>query len=133
MGIPRPGFWPDRTVSWGKRTMKTEITVIAGRIAEIRGEFYGVNGGPLLANALKLPFRTWMNYETGVVMPAHILLGFIEITGVNPRWLLTGEGDRYLRRHSLRKPVQRPRGLNSSSQQGKCLKRRPCRPSGLRP
>jgi hypothetical protein len=36
---------------------------------------------------------SWPNY--GVTIPARILLQFIEITGVEPRWLLTGEGARY--------------------------------------
>jgi hypothetical protein len=27
-------------------------------------------------------------------MPAHIVLEFVDITGTDPHWLLTGEGDR---------------------------------------
>jgi hypothetical protein len=42
-----------------------------------------------------LPARTWYNYETGVTVPAEVLLGFIDQTGANPTWLLTGEGARY--------------------------------------
>ena len=44
------------------------------------------------------PRRTWYNYETGVTVPAEVLLGFIEQTGANPTWLLNGDGARY--RHS---------------------------------
>ena len=44
-----------------------------------------------------LPARTWYNYETGVTVPAEVLLGFIEQTGANPIWLLTGEGPKYRR------------------------------------
>ena len=31
-------------------------------------------------------------------MPAHILLKFLDITGSDPNWLLTGEGERFLAR-----------------------------------
>lgn len=37
-----------------------------------------------------------MNYETGVVIPATVILRFIEITRASPRWLLTGEGPPFL-------------------------------------
>jgi hypothetical protein len=39
-----------------------------------------------------------MNYEQGVTMPSEILLLFIEATGVNPHWLLTGEGSKFASR-----------------------------------
>jgi hypothetical protein len=66
-----------------------------GRVRDVRAEFYGENGGPILAEALGLPFGTWRNYESGVTMPADVLLRFVELTGANPHWLLTGEGDRF--------------------------------------
>ncbi len=47
------------------------------------------------AHRLNLPARTWYNYETGVTVPAEVLLGFIEQTGANPEWLLSGEGSRF--------------------------------------
>ena len=37
-------------------------TNLAERVREIRREFFGEDGVPLLAEALKLPPRTWMNY-----------------------------------------------------------------------
>ena len=40
---------------------------------------------------------TWYNYETGVTVPAEVLLGFIEQTGVNPTYLVSGEGPKYRR------------------------------------
>ena len=64
---------------------------------EVRQEIFGDHGGPELARRLGLPARTWYNYETGVTVPAEVLLGFIEQTGANPIWLLTGEGPRYRR------------------------------------
>ncbi len=71
---------------------------LAHRIREIRKELYGEHGGPMLADALDLPFRTWHNYEGGASIPAHAILRFIEVTDAHPHWLLTGEGARYLSR-----------------------------------
>lgn len=71
---------------------------LAERVREIRVALYGVNGGPLLAEALKIPFRTLHNYETGCTIPAHTILRLIEVTGAHPHWLLTGRGERFLDR-----------------------------------
>lgn len=76
---------------------------IASRLREIRQELFGEHGGPELARRLGLPARTWYNYETGVTVPAEVLLGFIEQTGVSPIWLLTGNGPKH--RDSLRDMV----------------------------
>jgi len=69
---------------------------LARRLREVRLEMYGEHGGPLLAEALGLPARTWANYESGVTIPGLVLLRFIEVTGVEPHWLLTGESQRDL-------------------------------------
>lgn len=58
-------------------------------------ELYGEDGGPMLAEALDLPPRTWANYEMGVTVPAPVVLRLIELTGACPHWLLTGEPPRY--------------------------------------
>jgi hypothetical protein len=68
---------------------------LSRRLREIRQNLFGEHGGPELARRLNLPARTWYNYETGVTVPAEVLLGFIEQTGANPMWLLTGEGPHY--------------------------------------
>ena len=68
---------------------------LARRVREVRRELFGEHGGPLLAEALRLPHRTWLHYESGVTIPAEVILRFIVATGANPGWLLTGEGDRY--------------------------------------
>jgi len=47
-------------------------------------------GGPELSRQLGLPTRTWYNYESGITVPAEILLKFIEVTQVEPLWLLHG-------------------------------------------
>jgi hypothetical protein len=72
----------------------SQSTDLARRLQEVRLEMYGANGGPLMASALGLPARTWAHYESGVNIPGLILLRFIDVTGVEPHWLLTGEGRR---------------------------------------
>lgn len=71
---------------------------LARRVREVRHDLYGVHGGPMLAEALRLPFRTWHNYESGCTIPAPVILRFIEVTDADPHWLFTGEGERYLTR-----------------------------------
>jgi hypothetical protein len=39
-----------------------------------------------------------LNYESGVVMPAALVLRLLVLAHVHPRWLLTGEGEKYRRR-----------------------------------
>ena len=68
---------------------------IAGRLRLIRSETVGEHGGPELADQLGLPFRTWLNYESGVTIPGEVLLRFLEITDTEPLWLLGGEGPKY--------------------------------------
>ncbi len=81
-----------------KKTPKVRVHVKAAlsrRLREIRQELFGEHGGPELARRLGLPARTWYNYETGVTVPAEVLLGFIEQTGASPAWLFNGEGPMY--------------------------------------
>jgi hypothetical protein len=83
-----------------KKTPTVRVTVkarISARLREVRQELFGEHGGPELARRLNLPARTWYNYETGVTVPAEVLLAFIEQTGVNPLWLLSGRGPKYRR------------------------------------
>ena len=71
---------------------------LARRVREVREDLYGDNGGPMLAQALGIPFRTWHNYEIGCTIPAHTILRFIEVTEADPHWLLSGKGEKYRRR-----------------------------------
>jgi Peptidase S24-like len=83
-----------------KKTSKVRVNVkasISRRLRDVRQELFGEHGGPELARRLQLPARTWYNYETGVTVPAEVLLSFIDQTSANPVWLLTGEGERYRR------------------------------------
>lgn len=68
---------------------------ISSRLRQVRLELFGEHGGPELARILDLPARTWYNYETGVTVPAEVMLSFISHTKVDPNWLLNGEGQRY--------------------------------------
>lgn len=70
-------------------------SLLAERLRAVRIEIFGDRGGPELARQLEIPNRTWYNYEIGVTVPAEILLRFIEVTSVEPRWLLHGEGPKY--------------------------------------
>ena len=44
---------------------------------------------------LGIPVRTWYNYENGVTVPAEIILRIVELTSVEPVWLLRGEGPKF--------------------------------------
>ena len=68
---------------------------IAARLRDVREDMYGEHGAQFMADALGIPLRTWMNYEAGVVMPAKIVLQVIDTMNVNPRWLLSGSGEKY--------------------------------------
>ena len=71
-------------------------SALSQRVRQVREELYGVYGGPLLADALRIPFRVWLDYEAGQTIPALVILRFIEVTHAHPHWLLTGEGERFL-------------------------------------
>lgn len=69
---------------------------LSRRVRLIREERYGAAGHLAIADELGLPEQTWRCYESGVAIPAHVILQFIEVTDAHPHWLLTGEGERYL-------------------------------------
>ncbi len=48
-----------------------------------------------MARRLDLPVRTYYLYESGVSIPAEVLLQIIDLTGARPAWLLRGEEPRY--------------------------------------
>ncbi len=66
---------------------------LAERLREIREDLCGEHGAQFLADALDVRVETWLNYETGVIAPAHVVLKLIDIARVNPHWLLTGQGE----------------------------------------
>jgi DNA-binding transcriptional regulator YiaG len=75
---------------------------LAERLREIREDVCGEGGAQVLADALKVRVETWLNYESGVSAPAHVVLKLIDIARVNPHWLLTGQGDPHDYRKSHR-------------------------------
>lgn len=68
---------------------------LSERLREIRIELHGERGGSEMARRLGLPIRTWYNYESGVTVPAEVILRFVELTNVEPLWLLHGRGPKF--------------------------------------
>jgi len=81
---------------------------LAQRLKKVRVEIFGEHGGPQLAHVLGIPARTWYNYELGVTVPAEVILRFIGATHVEPRWLLSGQGEKYGTRPPEPVPNGRP-------------------------
>ncbi len=68
---------------------------LAERLRAIRAELFGERGGPELARRLGIPVRTWYNYEAGVTVPAEVVLRIIQLTSLEPSWLLNGKGPKF--------------------------------------
>jgi hypothetical protein len=68
---------------------------LAERLANLRSELFGERGGPEMARRLGIPVRTWYNYEAGVTVPAEVILKIIELTSIEPSWLLHGKGSKF--------------------------------------
>lgn len=68
---------------------------LAERLSTLRLELFGDRGGPEMARRLEIPVRTWYNYEGGVTVPAEVVLRIIELTSVEPVWLLHGKGPKF--------------------------------------
>jgi len=68
---------------------------LAERLASLRAELFGERGGPEMARRLGIPVRTWYNYEAGVTVPAEVILKIIELTSIEPTWLLHGKGPKF--------------------------------------
>jgi hypothetical protein len=68
---------------------------LAERLAGLRSELFGERGGPEMARRLGIPVRTWYNYEAGVTVPAEVILKIIELTAIEPSWLLHGKGPKF--------------------------------------
>jgi Peptidase S24-like len=68
---------------------------LAERLASLRSELFGERGGPEMARRLGIPVRTWYNYEAGVTVPAEVILKIIELTSIEPSYLLHGKGPKF--------------------------------------
>jgi hypothetical protein len=77
---------------WGDSNRQKQPE-LAERLREIREDLCGEYGAQFLADALDVRVETWLNYESGVTVPAYVVLKLIDIARVNPHWLLTGQGD----------------------------------------
>lgn len=86
---------------------------LAERLRGVRTDLFGERGGPELARRLGIPVRTWYNYESGVTVPAEVILRFVEMTAVEPAWLLDGKEPKY--RSS--KPVPRSEEIPTTVEQ----------------
>ena len=60
---------------------------LGSRLREIREDLYGEFGSLFLADALEIPVQSLLNYEAGVMAPAHIVLQLLVMARVNPEWL----------------------------------------------
>jgi hypothetical protein len=71
-------------------------TALGRRLREIREELFGPDGVDELAELLQVLPQSLRNYEEiGELAPATVMLRFIELTGVDPLWLLRGEGPKF--------------------------------------
>jgi hypothetical protein len=68
---------------------------LADRLRTIRTDLYGERSLTEFAGLMGVPVRTWYSYESGVTLPAETLLKFVELTSVEPSWLLHGEGEKF--------------------------------------
>jgi transcriptional regulator with XRE-family HTH domain len=50
----------------------------------------------MLAERLGITQRRLARIEAGGPIPAELILRLIDVTGVSPRWLLSGEGERFV-------------------------------------
>jgi hypothetical protein len=81
---------------------------LAERLGTLRSELFGERGGPEMARRLGIPVRTWYNYEGGVTVPAEVVLKIIELTSVEPSWLLHGKGPKFRHGTTVRNDVVTP-------------------------
>ncbi len=75
---------------------------LASRLRDVREDLCGEYGAQFLADSLRIRVEAWLKYESGVTMPAHVVLKLIDIAQISPHWLLTGRGDPHAHRRCLR-------------------------------
>ena len=65
---------------------------LARRLSRARQSIYGDAGRPELARSIGVALPAWEGYEAGCPMPGEVLLQFMDVTGVRPEWLISGDG-----------------------------------------
>ncbi len=80
------------------KSRATRNATLSSLLRKIRVDLYGDGepGQEAMAARLGLPSQSWANFEAGVSMPACVMLELLVATGADPKWLMTGEGRRYL-------------------------------------
>jgi len=81
---------------------------LSTRLRTIRKEQFGERGTAEITRQIGVPNRSWYSYETGVTVPAEVMLRFVELTLVEPHWLLHGQGPKY-RTSAPDNDAERPR------------------------
>jgi phage repressor protein C with HTH and peptisase S24 domain len=64
---------------------------LAARLRELREHFRGGQTQQGMAKLLQIDQQRWSSYEQGTKVPHPVLAGLVRL-GVNPEWLLLGEG-----------------------------------------
>jgi DNA-binding XRE family transcriptional regulator len=82
-------------------SLEDQKAAFTRRVHEVRVALYGESGAERLAELVGVPRQTWINYESGVSMPAIVALRFLEVARLSPSWLLSGDGPRYVVRHPI--------------------------------
>jgi hypothetical protein len=68
---------------------------LAARLGAIRRDLFGEHGAPELAERLGLSTWAWLGFEAGASVPAQVLARLVQVTTVDPTWLLCGRGPMY--------------------------------------
>ena len=68
---------------------------LSERMRAIRLELFGPDGLRVAGQSSRRFRKQHWQMEINGPIAGHFILGFIEVTGANPSWLLRGAGERY--------------------------------------
>jgi SOS-response transcriptional repressor LexA len=72
-------------------TEKDDLRRLHARVRDVRRNAFGPRGARACARVLGVSPSTWKDYETRRVAPVPVLARLCRVTGVDLRWLLTGQ------------------------------------------
>jgi transcriptional regulator with XRE-family HTH domain len=72
-------------------TEKNNVRRLQARVRQVRRSAFGPRGGRTCACVLGVSPSTWKGYETRRVAPVSVLARLCRVTGVDLRWVLTGQ------------------------------------------